>query len=127
MDGPEGPDPSFCSFCALPRSETCRLVAGPGVAICEHCVQHAAGILEPETAAVESSSPNARWRNMTDQELLDHLPEIAVVGGQVEARLRAWVDLARGRGISWAKIGAALGMTRQSAWERLRSSPDDNR
>lgn len=126
MDIPDGPDPTFCSFCALPRSQTCRLVAGPGVAICEHCVQLAARILEPGPAVVESSSPDARWRNMTDEELLGHLPEIAVVGSQVETRLHAWVDLARGRGISWAKIGAALGMKRQSAWERFRSSVDDN-
>jgi ATP-dependent Clp protease ATP-binding subunit ClpX len=27
--------------------------------------------------------------------------------------------MARSRGITWTRIGAALGMTRQSAWERF--------
>ena len=54
---------------------------------------------------------------MTDDELLAHLPEISAVASQVEDRLRSWVGTARQRRISWARIGAALGMTRQSAWE----------
>jgi len=29
------------------------------------------------------------------------------------------VDLLRSRGVSWAVIGAALGISRQSAWERF--------
>lgn len=29
------------------------------------------------------------------------------------------VAKARTRGITWTRIGAALGMTRQSAWERF--------
>ena len=60
---------------------------------------------------------------MTDEELLAHLPEIAAVASQVEERLNAWVGTARQRRISWARIGAALGMTRQSAWERFKSPP----
>jgi len=56
---------------------------------------------------------------MTDQELLDHLPRVAAVGDQVEASLRLWVLRARDRGLTWSKIGVALGMTRQSAWGRF--------
>jgi hypothetical protein len=62
---------------------------------------------------------------MTDEALLAHLPEISAVAAQVEDRLCAWVGNARQRGISWARIGAALGMTRQSAWERFRSPAAD--
>jgi biotin operon repressor len=29
------------------------------------------------------------------------------------------VELLRAREVSWAQIGAALGISRQSAWERL--------
>lgn len=61
---------------------------------------------------------------MNDAQLLDHLPEIAAVGGQVEIRLGAWVNIARDRNISWAKIGNSLGMTRQSAWERFHRPRD---
>jgi hypothetical protein len=37
----------------------------------------------------------------------------------VEAALEQWVTEARRREASWARIGAALGMTRQAAWERF--------
>lgn len=74
-----------------------------------------------------SSSDGSRsetpWLQMTDDELLAHLPEIAAVASQVEERLTAWVGTARQRRISWARIGAALGMTRQSAWERFQPPP----
>ncbi|MEY9776737.1 hypothetical protein ABH915_002345 [Arthrobacter sp. MW3 TE3886] len=71
----------------------------------------------------EGSRAEAPWLQMTDDELLAHLPEIAAVASQVEERLNAWVGTARQRRISWARIGAALGMTRQSAWERFQSPP----
>jgi ATP-dependent Clp protease ATP-binding subunit ClpX len=33
--------------------------------------------------------------------------------------LRSLVDLLRRREVSWARIGDALGVTRQAAWERF--------
>lgn len=107
--------PMMCSFCAGPASASRRLVAGPGVAICRDCAA-AAMELFSSTAKSESAAPLAR---MTDDELLAHLPEVAAVASQVEERLSAWVGTARERKISWARIGGALGMTRQSAWERF--------
>ena len=56
---------------------------------------------------------------MTDAELLSRLPRIASVSAQVEGSLQRWVGEARRRGSSWADIGEALGMSRQSAWERF--------
>ena len=55
--------------------------------------------------------------NRLPPEPLDALRALA--SGQVELdRLRrAYVAEARRVGISWAQIGEALGMTRQSAWE----------
>jgi hypothetical protein len=67
----------------------------------------------------DASPAEAPWARMTDEELLAHLPEIAAVAAQVEERLSAWVETARQRRLSWARIGASLGMTRQSAWERF--------
>lgn len=56
---------------------------------------------------------------MTDEEILEFLPRVAAVSAQVDANLRVWVERLRDRGVTWARIGAALGMTRQSAWERF--------
>jgi hypothetical protein len=65
-------------------------------------------------------------------EMLDweHVPELADlhrVGQsreQAERDLRAAVAVARAAGHSWELIGEALGVTRQSAWERFRSVDD---
>ncbi|WP_232022177.1 hypothetical protein [Mycobacterium basiliense] len=56
---------------------------------------------------------------MTDQQMLSHIPRIAVVSKQVETDLRSWVQELRRREVTWSRIGEALGMTRQSAWERF--------
>jgi hypothetical protein len=109
--------PLLCSFCARSASTSGRLVAGPGVAICQDCAEASMKLF----GGTDASPAEAPWARMTDEELLAHLPEIAAVAAQVEERLNAWVGTARQRRLSWARIGASLGMTRQSAWERFQS------
>ena len=50
---------------------------------------------------------------MWDDELLERIPSTSATN--IEAGLRDRVRELRDRGMSWARIGAALGMTRQSA------------
>jgi hypothetical protein len=88
------------------------------VHICDECIGLADAIIEEyRDKPVELRLP--MWGAMTDEEMLAHIPRIAAVGDQVEANLRTWVQELRRRGVTWAKIGAALGITRQSAWERF--------
>lgn len=110
----------FCSYCLRPRSETGRLVASPLAAICRDCVENALQLFDsvgPDVADLDG--PEAPWSRLSDEDLLARLPEVARAGHQVEIHLGTWVGAARERGISWARIGNALGMTRQSAWERF--------
>jgi hypothetical protein len=55
----------------------------------------------------------------TVDEVLKDLPQVAKAGLQVENYLVAGVRRARQLGATWARIGEAFGMTRQSAWERF--------
>jgi hypothetical protein len=50
---------------------------------------------------------------------LTHLPNVARAQAQVEESLLGWVHRARKLGATWAQVGDALGITRQSAWERF--------
>lgn len=109
-------DPELCSFCGRTREECGKLVLGAGVAICLGCTQNALNL--HETAQAEPATEP--WREMNVDEVLDLLPKIAGVASQVETRLAAWVDVARTKGASWARVGESLGMTRQSAWERFK-------
>jgi len=105
-----------CSFCAKPEDAVSKVIAGPGIYICDECVQLCNEIL----AAPPVDRPQIPyWESMSDEQLLAHLPKVAEVGSQVEANLKEWVDRARHRGITWARVGAALEMTRQSAWGRF--------
>jgi ClpX C4-type zinc finger len=110
-----------CSFCAKPSSEVGKVIAGPGVYICNECVGLCNDILRAEQqkpSGPETQLP-AREEAMTDEQILDLLPRIAAVGAQTEASLQRLVTILRGRKVTWARIGAALQITRQSAWERF--------
>jgi ATP-dependent Clp protease ATP-binding subunit ClpX len=109
-----------CSFCTKPSSAVAKVIAGPGVYICNECIQLCNDILDQEQQA---SSPGtqlpAREEAMTDEEILALLPRIASVSEQTDASLQRLVTVLRSRGVTWARIGAALQITRQSAWERF--------
>jgi hypothetical protein len=114
-----------CSFCQRPAPEVDKLIAGPGLYICDQCVNKCIEILNQGSQTSNADAAQIpSWRSMTDAELLDRLPRIALVAAQVEGGLQRWVGEARRRGSSWADIGKALGMSRQSAWERF--SHDEN-
>ncbi len=107
-----------CSFCQKLAPEVDKIISGPGIYICDQCVQACMHILENASAEeVEAQLPS--WHSMTDAEVLSRLPRIASVAAQVEGGLQSWVGEARRRRASWASIGEALGMSRQSAWERF--------
>ena len=107
-----------CSFCTKPADQVETLVAGAGVFICNECVDLCGLVI----AGKRASGPAPRvpiWEQIDDQALLEHLPRIEGVRDQVDDDLRSWVAEARRRELSWDRIGAALGMKRQSAWERF--------
>jgi hypothetical protein len=108
----------WCSFCGNSNTEVDKLVAGPGVQICNECIDLSQAIID-EYRGKPNELRMPIWESWSDQQMLDHIPRMAVVAQQVEADLRAWVRELRRRGITWAKIGQTLGITRQSAWERF--------
>jgi hypothetical protein len=115
-----------CSFCLRLAPEVDKMIAGPGIYICDQCVRACVDILEeaPRSGTVsESRLPS--WHSMSEEEVLGRLPRIAAVASQVEGGLQRWVGEARRRGASWARIGEALEISRQSAWERFSRGESD--
>ncbi|WP_158841384.1 ClpX C4-type zinc finger protein [Saccharothrix deserti] len=109
--------PPGCSFCGKAAKAVRKIIAGPGIYICDECVTKCAEILAADQGAGDANVPE--WSVMSDEELLGHLPRIAATAAQIEVGLRERVAELRERGVTWARIGDALGMTRQSAWERF--------
>lgn len=118
-----------CSFCMKPNTEVGALVAGPGVFICNECVDLCAQIIAAKDDTAEGKDDTGEGKNVPSptfwerfqdvDSVLDILPKAAAAGAQVEDNLTQLVRRARALGATWAKIGEALGMTRQSAWERF--------
>jgi hypothetical protein len=93
------------------------MVGGLGAFMCGDCLDHfVAVVAEVRATGVQKPPP---WHEMSDADLLGKLPLISQTGDQVDRFLGEWVQLLRSRGISWAEIGRALGVSRQSAWERF--------
>jgi hypothetical protein len=113
--------PASCSFCLRAHTDVGTLVAGPGVYICDECVA-----LSSELIASTPHSARPRLRRIApwDAEagldaVLASLPRVAQAGDQADYVLTQYVRKARELGATWAAIGQALGMARQSAWERF--------
>jgi hypothetical protein len=103
-----------CSFCSKEKEAVTKLIAGPGVYICNECVDLCNHIL------AEQPAPKvAGWNERSDDDLLASLARIQAVVSQVYAAVRDRVDILRARGISWTRIGEALGVSKQAAWERF--------
>ena len=107
-----------CSFCVKPSEAVAKLIAGAGVYICDRCVGLCNDILG-QAGDSPSTSEITIWEQKTDDEILETLPRVATVSAQADASMQALVGILRGRGVAWARIGNALGVTRQSAWERF--------
>jgi hypothetical protein len=108
----------FCSFCGKNQREAQNLIAGPAVFICGECVELCNGILESK-AGHEVRDAWQPWQSLPDDDLLATLPSVLNHSDAVRDGLQSRVDELRRRDVSWARIGEALGMSRQAAWERF--------
>ena len=113
--------PLRCSFCAKTSPEIEKIVAGPGVYICNECVDLCNDALRDEhLESLESDTRLSVWEEgMTDEQILEQLPRIAAAEARAHAGIERLVGILRERQVTWARIGGALGITRQSAWERF--------
>lgn len=100
----------LCSFCGKNERQVARLLAGAKAHICDDCVESCAAILTrtPKDAA------------LADDAVLASLSACDAAVDAARGVLQQRVELLRERGASWEVIGKALGVSRQSVWERFR-------
>jgi hypothetical protein len=107
----------YCTFCLKSQHEVKRLISGPfSVFICGECVELCNEIIadrKPKSAKTGSVD------DLPTERLLRHLQPIEDTLQGKGNQLQQIVDILRSREVSWAQIGAALGISRQSAWERF--------
>lgn len=110
----------YCSFCRKPARDVAKLIGGPGVYICDGCVAICNDILEGNAAP--AFDPLSK---LDEDELIRRIGPAAASAGDVEENVREHVRELRRRNVSWGRIGAALGVSRQAAWERFAPSVED--
>jgi ATP-dependent Clp protease ATP-binding subunit ClpX len=113
----------FCSFCRKSEHEVKALISGPGVSICDACVELCNGIIAklPPTLPIGGGrSVEIAWLDTQPTDiLLKLLTPLEATSEDVARRLQTMVETLRERDVSWADIGAALGVSRQAAWRRF--------
>jgi ClpX C4-type zinc finger len=107
----------YCSFCFKSQHEVRRLISGPAsIFICDECIELCNEII---ARGPRSSSKSSKPEELPTERLLERLQAIEDTVQGKGNQLQQVVEILRSREVSWAQIGAALGMSRQSAWERF--------
>lgn len=132
MSSTAGKQALRCSFCNKSSADVLKLIAGPGVYICNDCVDLCNQIIVEELArrsgpagdsdqsTKQNDPPTIKaWEGLSDDDLLAEMVRAHAAHENVDRAVAHHVAALRARGVSWARIGEALGMTRQSAWERF--------
>lgn len=106
----------YCSFCFKSQHDVEKLIAGvAGIFICNECVDQCNAIIAGHPPSTSKPSQDA----LPTERLLERLQPIEDTIQGKGNQLQWVVELLRSRNVSWAAIGAALGISRQSAWERF--------
>lgn len=112
------PDALHCSFCLKSQHEVAKMIAGPGgIFICDECVALCDEYVAGRTPKIDREQ--FKLQNIPSERLLERLKPIQRTMEGMGNQLHAVVEELRGREVSWARIGEALDMSRQSAWERF--------
>ena len=114
-----------CSFCRKGQWDVDRLIAGFGVSICNECIDVAKAAYESRPSKKKVRfDPAAHLRTFDNEKLLKAVAEVESVYQDVTASQALYVEILRDRGVSWADIGATLGVSRQAAWKRFAKGPE---
>ena len=75
--------------------------------------------MQPRPGGRWGEAPFLDWGRLSDDEVLGLLAPHAARIHAAEEAVAVHVRVLRERGASWARIGAALGISKQAAWERF--------
>ena len=107
----------YCSFCFKSQHMVKMLISGPAsILICNECVDLCNECL---AGRFPDLSKYPYDKELPTEQLLERLQAIEDTVQGKGNQLQWVVELLRSREVSWAQIGTALGISRQSAWERF--------
>jgi hypothetical protein len=110
-----------CSFCGKSNTEVKTLVAGPGVFICNECVDLSVTIVAStaDITSEERTRLRAQALDRPVQDILDMLAGLARSSARVEAELARWVGRLREKRTDWQQIADVLATSADGARQRF--------
>ena len=111
-----------CSFCGKNNTVVKKLIAGPGVYICNECVGLCDEILATPTSEQESAAYRTALENRSTAEMLDALPAMARTAEAVESDLRRLVGRLRASDTTWQTIAQHLDLEPEVVRARFEES-----
>ena len=97
----------YCSFCFKSQHDVKKLISGHGsIFICDECVGLCNEIIAGRPIVSKPPSPE----ELPTERLLEQLAAIEETVQGKGNQLQSVVELLRSRKVSWAQIGAALGI-----------------
>lgn len=112
-----------CSFCKKNNTDVKKLIAGPGVYICDECVALCDQIVAAETTPEEAAQRRNEFVEPTADVLLQRLPAMAATAAEVEADLRRCVERIVSSGGTFEQVAKRLDISQDEA--RLRFGESD--
>lgn len=116
---------AFCSFCGKPNTAVARLVAGPGVFICDQCVELSTAVIADagQSTSEESSRRLSAYRDRSTEDILAIIPALVRSADRIESELAGWISRLRERGTGWETIAGAAGVSTEAARQRFETAP----
>jgi hypothetical protein len=108
-----------CSFCGKAAATVAKLIAGPGVFICNECVALCDAIIAEGQDKTRDPGQLLLPGTVTKEMLISILAGYNGAFERVDQTMQEIVDLLREQDVSWATIGEALNVSRQAAWKRF--------
>ena len=108
-----------CTFCGKPQTEVKKIIAGPGVYICNVCVELCVDVIAQVDTAPSTAEPAVPQPSQPAPErMLEWLPAMAKTMRSVEGDVATRVAQLRVAGIGWDRIATALGIDEAAAIEQ---------
>ena len=117
-----------CSFCRKSNADVDVLIGAIGVFICNECVAVVNDVLARTPKGERQARDHAgeQLRGAPSEKLLRLVAGVEPLVEDVAAYQAFNVEILRERGVSWAEIGGALGVSRQAAWKRFARGPESD-
>jgi len=108
-----------CSFCGQNNEQVKKLIAGPGVYICDECIGLCNTVLEQEASGPTPAAPAPSLDSAPLDTLVGIFGAMARTARSMEDQLAEWARKLATRGVPVATLASHAGITEAEARDRF--------